>query len=78
MDTSDYRKYIKYKTKYIRLKGGKKKYQSRNSPPYPAQKCPNKKKIGNDGKMYSSIPKYISITFFVFYNIYNLNIYINI
>jgi len=32
----------------------KKKYTSRNSPPYPAQECPHKKKKGNDGKMYIS------------------------
>lgn len=32
----------------------KKKYTTRSSPPYPAMECPNKKKKGNDGKMYLS------------------------
>jgi len=33
-----------------------KKYTSRGSPPYPAQECPNKRKKGNDGRMYVSKP----------------------
>jgi hypothetical protein len=36
------------------LKRGITKYAYRNSPPYPANKCHNKKKKGNDGKMYIS------------------------
>lgn len=32
-----------------------KKYTSRSSPPYPANKCCGKQKKGNDGKMYISI-----------------------
>lgn len=31
-----------------------KKYVSRNSPPYPANRCPGRKMMGNDGKMYLS------------------------
>ena len=31
-----------------------KKYTQRNSPPYPAQECPNRKMKGNDGRMYVS------------------------
>ena len=31
-----------------------KKYTTRNSPPYPANKCKTKKKKGNDGKFYIS------------------------
>jgi len=31
-----------------------KKYRERNSPPYPANKCCGEKKVGNDGKMYTS------------------------
>ena len=34
-----------------------KKYKSRKSPPYPANKCCNSKKKGNDGKMYLSKKK---------------------
>jgi hypothetical protein len=30
------------------------KYRTRNSPPYPANKCQSTKKRGNDGKMYLS------------------------
>lgn len=30
------------------------KYRTRNSPPYPANKCKSTKKRGNDGKMYLS------------------------
>jgi hypothetical protein len=33
-----------------------KKYQSRPSPPYPAQSCKGKKKKGNDGLLYVSSP----------------------
>lgn len=33
-----------------------KKYQSRPSPPYPAQSCKGKKKKGNDGLLYISSP----------------------
>jgi hypothetical protein len=33
-----------------------KKYTSRDSPPYPAQECPYKRKKGNDGRMYVSKP----------------------
>jgi hypothetical protein len=36
------------------LKQGILSYAYRNSPPYPANKCHNKKKKGNDGKMYIS------------------------
>jgi len=32
----------------------KKKYFLRKSPPYPANKCKNKTKKGNDGKLYKS------------------------
>ena len=32
------------------------KYLNRNSPPYPAQGCPNSVKQGNDGKNYFSKP----------------------
>lgn len=31
-----------------------KKYRTRPSPPFPANKCKNKKKIGNDKKYYKS------------------------
>lgn len=34
-----------------------KKYTTRKSPPYPANKCKTKKKKGNDGKFYISKPK---------------------
>lgn len=34
-----------------------KKYTTRNSPPYPANKCKTKKKKGNDGKFYISKAK---------------------
>jgi hypothetical protein len=37
-----------------------KKYTSRPSPPYPAQECPYKKKMGNDGRMYQSKPNDIN------------------
>jgi len=33
-----------------------KKYQGRPSPPFPAQDCKGKKKKGNDGKNYVSVP----------------------
>ena len=33
-----------------------KKYQTRKSPPYPANKNCNKQMVGNDGKMYISKP----------------------
>ena len=33
-----------------------KKYTSRSSPPYPANECCNKVKVGNDGKKYKSSP----------------------
>ena len=36
------------------LKQNTKKYLTRKSPPYPASKCKNKRKKGNDGKMYLS------------------------
>ena len=42
-----------------KIKGGKlanKKYASRPSPPFPANKFCGKKKKGNDGKMYLSKP----------------------
>ena len=32
-----------------------KKYTTRNSPPYSAQSCQNKKMKGNDGKLYVSL-----------------------
>ena len=32
------------------------KYRKRDSPAYPANKCKDKKKKGNDGKMYHSVP----------------------
>ena len=32
------------------------KYKNRPSPPYPAAKCPNASKIGNDGRKYKSVP----------------------
>ena len=31
------------------------KYMTRPSPPYPANECKNKKKIGNDGEPYRSV-----------------------
>jgi len=34
-----------------------KKYTTRKSPPFPANKCKTKKKKGNDGKFYISKPK---------------------
>ena len=33
-----------------------KKYTERNSPPYPANQCPGKWRVGNDGNMYLSVP----------------------
>jgi hypothetical protein len=35
-------------------KSSLKKYQTRDSPPYPANDCPNMKKMGNDGRYYTS------------------------
>jgi hypothetical protein len=32
-----------------------KKYRNRSSPPYPANKCPGVKKMGNDGRYYKSV-----------------------
>ena len=32
------------------------KYKNRPSPPYPAAKCHNASKIGNDGRKYKSVP----------------------
>ena len=32
------------------------KYKSRRSPRYSANKCKSLKKIGNDGKLYKSVP----------------------
>ena len=32
-----------------------KKYQSRSSPPYHANECPNETKLGNDGKYWKSV-----------------------
>ena len=32
-----------------------KKYSTRSSPPYPANECPGKIKIGNDGQKYISV-----------------------
>ena len=32
------------------------KYSSRPSPPFPANKCPKRKMVGNDGRMYTSVP----------------------
>ena len=32
------------------------KYRERNSPSFPANKCKDMKKKGNDGKMYHSVP----------------------
>lgn len=37
------------------IKSTLKKYKSRNSPPYPANDCPNQIKHGNDGNKYISI-----------------------
>ena len=34
-----------------------KKYTTRKSPPFPANKCKTKKRKGNDGKFYISKPK---------------------
>ena len=34
-----------------------KKYTTRKSPPFPANKCKTKKRKGNDGKFYVSKPK---------------------
>ena len=33
-----------------------KKYTERNSPPYPANQCPGRWRVGNDGQMYLSVP----------------------
>jgi hypothetical protein len=35
-------------------KSRRKKYKTRDSPPYPANKCPNMQKMGNDGRYYHS------------------------
>jgi hypothetical protein len=51
------------------LKQGILNYAYRNSPPYPANKCHNKKKKGNDGKMY--ISQADKNGFFTPLNIYN-------
>lgn len=32
-----------------------KKYRTRSSPPYPANQCPDAKKMGNDGRYYKSV-----------------------
>lgn len=71
MDTNKYyeHKYKKYKMKYLGLKNGGrkknkdecvksdlKKYKIRKSPPYPANKCKNMEKKGNDGKIWISKP----------------------
>ena len=50
-----------------RIKGAKctiqttKKYTSRSSPPYPANKCCGKTLKGNDGKKYVSVPGSLGI-----------------
>ncbi len=38
-----------------------KKYQTRPSPPYPAQSCPFLEKTGNDGLLYQSIPNVTNV-----------------
>jgi len=38
------------------IKSHLKKYRNRPSPPYPANRCCNMKKVGNDGDTWVSVP----------------------
>ncbi len=54
------RKRVSKKIYFCTLKKTK-KYKNRDSPPYSAQDCPYKKKKGNNGKIYISIPSDLGI-----------------